>query len=493
MAALALGSVWCVPGEAATYYVNQATGNDSNNGTSPATPWLTLHRAVDGLADNETGGSGTFTPAACGDIVYVYAGTYTDDTAAGSPDPTIKYNPTNSCTAGSPLTFEVVSGETVTVSRALDAGDDWRQNPVIGCGTRNYITWVGFTLAAFTDARANNSTGCVFDRLTINKGGASSPGNGNYVGLMIDTAVDTVMRNTTISNVYHTGASPDQNGACVMSFDSSGTQFYNNRLDNCDVGIFDKRNGTNNVYEKNYITDANMWAIYVNTENAGACGTCPTSGLIFRYNVVYGFEAGIRYIAGNSTNAQIYNNTFYGTSGLSRLGFTANPESSGSTPWYSFYNNIVVVDQNHSNSTRGHQSHDATNGPPSTTEMLSNYNNYYGLGAASATFQPQAGGTIQSLATWDDNGHDVNSIATDPAFSASVSPPAAVTAFRLAVGSGALNAGRTGGTSGGSAVNIGAYLTDDDVIGVASAAGTGTPGHGLPSRGLPQGLRPGDH
>ena len=454
--------------DAVTYYVNSAHGSasDANAGTDSALPWRTLHRAVDGISTNETGGSGgPYTPATCGDTVIVSSGTYTDNTAAGSPSATIKYNPTNSCTAGNPLTFEIAAGATVTVGRNLDPGDDWRQNPVIGCGTRNYITWKGFTLAAGTDARANNSTGCILDRLTINKGGASSPGSGNYVGIYIDTSTDTIVRNTTISNIYDTDGSADQNGACVMSYDSTGTLFHNNRLDNCDTAIFDKRNGTNNIYEKNYITDANQWAIYVNTENAAACGTCPVSGLIFRYNVVYGFEAGIRYIAGNSTNAQIYNNTFLGTSGLSRLGFTANPESTGASPRYSFYNNIVIVDQNHSNSSRGHQQHDASAGPPSTTEMLSNYNNYYGLGGASATFQPQAGGTIQNLATWDDTGHDVNSITSDPAFSASVSPPAAVTAFRLDAMSAAINAGRTGGTSGGSAVNMGAYLTDNDEIG----------------------------
>lgn len=55
----------------ATYYVRQS-GSDSNNGTSPATAWRTIGKAL--------GGSG----AANGDVVYVGAGTYYESVACNA-------------------------------------------------------------------------------------------------------------------------------------------------------------------------------------------------------------------------------------------------------------------------------------------------------------------------------------------------------------------------------------------------------------------------
>ena len=57
----------------ATYYVSKSNansslgyvvGNDSNNGTSPGTPWLTISKAVATATD--------------GDTIYVNDGTYVD-------------------------------------------------------------------------------------------------------------------------------------------------------------------------------------------------------------------------------------------------------------------------------------------------------------------------------------------------------------------------------------------------------------------------------
>ena len=55
----------------ATYYIRQS-GSDANNGTSPATAWRTLGRAL---------GSGS--PVVGGDTVYVGAGTYRETVTVG--------------------------------------------------------------------------------------------------------------------------------------------------------------------------------------------------------------------------------------------------------------------------------------------------------------------------------------------------------------------------------------------------------------------------
>ena len=76
----------------ATYYVSQSTGLNTNNGTSPVTPWQTLAFAF-GAA------SGTNPGIVGGDIIYVAPGTYNEAVTFGfaSPSSTVQIigDPTN--------------------------------------------------------------------------------------------------------------------------------------------------------------------------------------------------------------------------------------------------------------------------------------------------------------------------------------------------------------------------------------------------------------
>jgi hypothetical protein len=69
----------------ATYYVSQSTGLNTNNGTSPTTPWQTLAFAL-GAA------SGTNPGIVGGDIIYVAPGTYNESVTLGftSPSSTVQ-------------------------------------------------------------------------------------------------------------------------------------------------------------------------------------------------------------------------------------------------------------------------------------------------------------------------------------------------------------------------------------------------------------------
>jgi hypothetical protein len=69
----------------ATYYVSQSTGLNTNNGTSPVTPWQTLAFAL-GAA------SGTNPGIVGGDIIYVAPGTYNESVTMGftSPSSTVQ-------------------------------------------------------------------------------------------------------------------------------------------------------------------------------------------------------------------------------------------------------------------------------------------------------------------------------------------------------------------------------------------------------------------
>lgn len=66
--AFAILPLWATAAHATTYYVNVATGNDANNGTSSGTPFKWITKAT---------GSGIVTGVAVsGDTIYVAPGTY---------------------------------------------------------------------------------------------------------------------------------------------------------------------------------------------------------------------------------------------------------------------------------------------------------------------------------------------------------------------------------------------------------------------------------
>ena len=79
---------------AATYYINPSSGNDANVGTSTSVPWKTLNKAN--------------TTMVAGDTVNLMTGTFSGSTQ--------KISPSNSGTAGNPITYQRQAGATVTFS-----------------------------------------------------------------------------------------------------------------------------------------------------------------------------------------------------------------------------------------------------------------------------------------------------------------------------------------------------------------------------------------
>lgn len=118
---MAFAVTWVAPLNQ-TYYVNNATGNDSNNGTSSGTPWLTIQHAVDhGLGPGDTvniaAGSGP------------YAGFVLGWNTFGQP----------SGAAGHPITFNFAAGATIN-SRNIHTLD------AIDMEGNSYITINGATI-----------------------------------------------------------------------------------------------------------------------------------------------------------------------------------------------------------------------------------------------------------------------------------------------------------------------------------------------------------
>jgi hypothetical protein len=98
---LVLACLLCTPhvGHCATYYLNPATGNDINPGTSAGIPWKTIHKVK--------------TTVGPGDIVNVLAGNYIPSQYQGEGG-TPEWNDTQSKgTAGSPIIIQAQPGATV--------------------------------------------------------------------------------------------------------------------------------------------------------------------------------------------------------------------------------------------------------------------------------------------------------------------------------------------------------------------------------------------
>ncbi|MGH7644242.1 MAG: hypothetical protein ACREMR_01520, partial [Gemmatimonadales bacterium] len=103
---------------------------------------------------------------------------------------------------------------------------------------------------------------------------------------------------------------------------------------------------------------------------------------------------------------------------------------------------------------------------PPAPGFVSNFSSVSAASGFQDRFRPdEFGGSEERIAAWRARGADLNSLVGDPLlvgpFTGSVPP----TAFRLQAGSPLRLAGRVDGVSGGAAVNIGAYITDTELIG----------------------------
>ena len=216
-------------------YVNP-TGNDSityaNN--DAAHPWATLGRAAWGSTNFSAPNPNE--AARAGDTVNVAAGTYS---GPGQDQRfTVAFNPANSGTASNPIVFRATGLVRLTLSSSV--------GPTIGCNSRNYITWDGFTIDETTaPSRADTgpvtifgSTGCVLQNLDIR--GIYAQWLDNHNGIRIEQSNFTVIRNNSVSGIGSQPQVHGQNDAAVMMYDSNDTIIENNTFFDCGVGVFVK-------------------------------------------------------------------------------------------------------------------------------------------------------------------------------------------------------------------------------------------------------------
>lgn len=293
MLSAAVLTMAAVGAEAKTLYVNGTSGNDSVTyaANGPNAPWRTISRA--------TGGAGNNSEAArAGDVVIVMAGTYS---VAGTNSRNIPaYNPVNSGTAGSPITFQAEG----VVRLRLSSGN----GSVIGSNSRNFITWRGFTIHEAEAPSASDTgpvtvwfcNGCVLEGLDINGNGDAGARQDNHTGIRVEWSTNITIRNNLIRNVY-TGHNVN-NGAAIMTYDTGNGIIENNEILDSGAGIFLKGNDDPSTlggwlirYNRISRTQGAAFALHINPSNQ------PTT---ITQNLVTDSNQGVR-IWGLAPNSQV--------------------------------------------------------------------------------------------------------------------------------------------------------------------------------------------
>src|SRR5262245_2987183 len=103
---------WLTPAFAATYYVDPASGANTNNGTSPGTAWKTPPgtRTVNnsGFISTAWGAITTSAKVQCGDVMLLKGGSTQGSAQGGAWRIDANYY-TNNCTAGPRITLRIAT------------------------------------------------------------------------------------------------------------------------------------------------------------------------------------------------------------------------------------------------------------------------------------------------------------------------------------------------------------------------------------------------
>jgi hypothetical protein len=170
------------------YYVNGTTGKDANNGTSIATAWKTIQKALNSATPNS--------------IVYIQAGTYHENDTVGV-----------SGSASKPITFRNYQNDSVYIDGTGTSG-----TTMLYMLQKSYITFRGL----------------VIQNLTVN----------GAIGILVDQSTTAGTRNLTFSNITIRNINWTSNAATTPSGNDNAQGFEayggdsvltNLTLDSCHV------------------------------------------------------------------------------------------------------------------------------------------------------------------------------------------------------------------------------------------------------------------
>jgi hypothetical protein len=330
---------------AQTLYVDGNNGNDgvpkASNG--PQSPWRTIGRAVWGSTNRSAPNPSEAVSA--GETVQVASGTYTTDTAVNNRWEVV-YNPVNSgASPSAPITIRCM-GRCVL-------GAQFANSPVIGSSDKNYVKWYADVLqghawqitaygrqsGSASPTQVNTApdtgpvvchggTGCWVEGAEID-GGLQVDYTDNWDGIRVENCTSCTIRNNTIRNFRN--ADNTGNGTSIKLYGSPNAIVEHNFATNAGSAFAIKDNQFT-------LPQNNMRIRFNRIEGVDRCFSWSTTNEERNYiyqNVCANSWFGLFVTGGGLSNDWIINNTFVNlsASGLypTTLGFGGR-----------FWNNVVV-------------------------------------------------------------------------------------------------------------------------------------------------------
>lgn len=452
---------------AKTLYVDGSTGNDltSYANNSQSTPWATIGRAAWGSTSRSSPNSAQ--AAQAGDTVIVKPGTYTTN-EPGAWNTNI-YRTANSGTVSAPITFRAETKGTVILQSTNGVS-------IIGCSDgKNYITWNGFYIDAANLGPASEITGIVVmwedgcQLLNTEIKGRAGTGNPDnlHIGIFIENAASPVVKNCKISGITHKSGGAGGNVGGIMTYCSTNVLFEHNEIygmtGSSYMGIYLKwcTGSTDNsgIIRYNLLHDIGGSALQFSLAN----------GVDIYQNIVYNVGTGVRLFnqgGGRPINMRVVNNVFDSTERVFEI--TGGTALTGNK----VYNNIEMYNTDRWLSIGEWES--AANGYLADTAKTDlQYNCYYNQSGQMANSGTNYYPTFSTYRAACPN-QDVSSFTLDPQVVDRTNH-----SYKLAPGSRSINAGIDilnllgGGTS--APINLGAYVTGNETIGLVSQSPDTTP------------------
>jgi hypothetical protein len=452
------------------FYISPS-GSDSNAGTS-SSPW-----AITSLQDNNPN-NGKMT----GKRVGLIAGTYDLASMSSGSNAGDYQHPILSIPGGTFVGSCNSAGIYTPRVAILNMGRNGTANSMIGQNPGGAGNWTldGVVL----DGGGSGQTGFGYNGSLISyfPGGGAAPhtvqnceirniaaqGSGNNVaGIFVQGSRSGVIYNNYFHDIYKTSQADHCHG--YEEYNCVNTQIYNNTFINCSEHIDAKVGNSGTTVYQNYFGPTSNGVALRGFDGAEGNPNSTNSPYVIHHNVFDGAGASHAPDVNNVTAQQIiwYNNTIYDTRSGSRT--ILDLRGSGSYGVITSYNNILVGTAGDGTGAGGYA---LTSGQFAESNF-----NCFALASLGAMCG-DGSTTYSSLAAWQGAAGrpDLNSIAGSPslpAFAAAVVSGAGANQFQLSAGSACKGAGRTGGSSGGTPCDMGAWANGVTRIGSSLSGGGG--------------------
>lgn len=382
--------------------------------------------------------------AIAGDTTYFRGGTYS--ITGGRTAYHGLLEPSNSGTQSSPIIFMAYNDEipVISVNCTTSENQCWS----IGTNAKDYITWDGFILRTSNNKTAgifiggeSYSTGAVFKNSTVIAGSLPVSDGDNFDITRMEKTSYATYTNNRIGGLR--SPSPSDNNAALKMYDNDHSTIEYNEFFDSPMGISAKRNMDYAIIRHNYFHD-NHEDIHNNVYLSSDSD----------YNKIYqNLFSNTGYLGINITQSEaalargweIYNNTFYMTSGLKSVWLGASSE-------LSFYNNILAGPN---------QSQFTTVRNSSTLTAMDH--NQYGTSSLSIELRRyDSSSEYTPLSSWKSSGELISggnpgagSLTSDPLFVNGSGSMSQISDFELSPSSPSKGAGRNGVDMGANANLVG--------------------------------------